>query len=76
MFDLRSARAHIVWETMVLRRSKRSVECSDSEEICQIMLRRITHQASCAFAINIRKSFFKKGNIQSCCIKTDMTTLN
>ncbi len=32
MFDLRSARAHIVWETMVLRRPKRSVECSDSEK--------------------------------------------
>jgi len=30
--DKRSARAHIVWETMVLRRPKRSVECSDSEK--------------------------------------------
>ena len=27
-----SARAHIVWETMVLRRPERSVECSDSEK--------------------------------------------
>ena len=40
------------------------------------MLRRITHQVSRAFAINVKKSFFQKGNIQSCCIKTDMTTLN
>ena len=27
-----SARAHIVWETMVLRRPERSVECRDSEK--------------------------------------------
>ena len=32
MQQKRSARAHIVWETMVLRRPKRSVECSDSEK--------------------------------------------
>ena len=25
------------------------------------MLRRITHQVSCAFAINVKKSFFQKG---------------
>ena len=31
-WDKCSARAHIAWETMILHRPKRSVECSDSEK--------------------------------------------